>query len=76
MRRQQSAQTVEIESDVYKLTVDLKGVSIVRAELITYPLEKKAGSTECLFYWTINGNDFYHCAIRLVDTSRDKRANP
>ncbi len=37
-------QTVSIESDVHKLTVDLKGVSIVRAELKTYPQEKKAGS--------------------------------
>lgn len=38
------AQTVEIESDVYKLTVDLKGVSVVRAELKTYPQEKKSNS--------------------------------
>lgn len=39
-----TAQTVTIESDVHKLTVDLNGVSIVRAELKNYPLEKKSGS--------------------------------
>ncbi|MBP7370268.1 MAG: membrane protein insertase YidC [Arenimonas sp.] len=39
-----SAQTVQIETDVYRLTVDLNGVSIVRAELLTYPISKDAGS--------------------------------
>ena len=39
-----AAGKVTIESDVHKLTVDLKGVSIVRAELKTYPQEKKPGS--------------------------------
>lgn len=39
-----SGQRVTIESDVHRLTVDLKGVSIVRAELKTYPQEKKSGS--------------------------------
>ena len=41
-------QTVEIVTDVYRLTVDLKGVSIIRAELLTYPKEKKPGSANVL----------------------------
>ncbi|MFY8061706.1 MAG: membrane protein insertase YidC, partial [Arenimonas sp.] len=41
-------QTVEIVTDVYRLTVDLKGVSIIRAELLTYPIEKKAGSANVM----------------------------
>lgn len=43
-----NAQTVEIVTDVFRLTVDLKGVSIVRAELLTYSKEKKPGSTNVL----------------------------
>ena len=43
-----NAQTVEIVTDVFRLTVDLKGVSIVRAELLTYPKEKKPGSANVL----------------------------
>lgn len=39
-----SSQTVEIVTDVYRLTVDLKGISIIRAELLSYPLTKNAGS--------------------------------
>lgn len=39
-----STQTVDIQTDVYRLTVDLKGVSIIRAELLTYPVTKKSGS--------------------------------
>lgn len=39
-----STQTVDIQTDVYRLTVDLKGVSIIRAELLTYPVTKKPGS--------------------------------
>ena len=39
-----SDQTVEIQTDVYRLTIDLKGISILRAELLTYPVTKTAGS--------------------------------
>jgi YidC/Oxa1 family membrane protein insertase len=45
---EQSSQTVEIVTDIFRLTVDLKGASIVRAELLTYPLEKKTGSANVL----------------------------
>ena len=38
------AQTVEIQTDVFRLTIDLKGVSIIRAELLTYPVTKAVGS--------------------------------
>lgn len=38
------ARTVLVESDVHRLTVDLDGVSIVRAELKDYPQEKTPGS--------------------------------
>jgi YidC/Oxa1 family membrane protein insertase len=41
---EESAQTVEIQTDVYRLTIDLKGISIIRAELLTYPVTKTAGS--------------------------------
>ncbi len=53
-----STQTVEIESDVYKLTIDLKGVTIARAELKTYPLEKKSGGPNVILL-DDKGNDFY-----------------
>ena len=39
-----SDQTVEIQTDVYRLTIDLKGISILRAELLTYPVTKTTGS--------------------------------
>ena len=53
-----TAQAVEIITDVYRLTVDLKGVSILRAELLTYPKEKKAGSANVMLL--DNGNaDFF-----------------
>ncbi|GAB3003269.1 membrane protein insertase YidC [Arenimonas maotaiensis] len=42
------AQTVEIVTDTYRLTVDLKGVTLLRSELLTYPKEKKAGSPNVL----------------------------
>lgn len=35
---------VEIVTDVLRLRVDLKGVSIVSSELLSYPVEKTAGS--------------------------------
>ena len=53
-----SAQTVEILTDVYRLTVDLKGVSIIRAELLTYPKEKKPGSANVLLLDDA-GTDFF-----------------
>ena len=53
-----SSQTVEIVTDIYRLTVDLKGASIVRAELLTYPLEKKAGSANVLLLDTAPADFF------------------
>ena len=38
------ARTVLVESDVHRLTIDLDGASIIRAELKHYPLEKTPGS--------------------------------
>lgn len=54
---EQSSQNVEIVTDIFRLTVDLKGVSIVRAELLTYP-EKKAGSTNVLMLDTAPADFF------------------
>ena len=53
-----SSQTVEIVTDIFRLTVDLKGASIVRAELLTYPLEKKTGSANVLMLDTAPADFF------------------
>ena len=53
-----TGQTVTIESDVHKLSIDLNGVSIVRAELKGYPLEKKSGSPNVVLL-DDKGEDFY-----------------
>jgi YidC/Oxa1 family membrane protein insertase len=55
---EQSSQTVEIVTDIFRLTVDLKGASIVRAELLTYPLEKKTGSANVLMLDTAPADFF------------------
>jgi len=55
---EQSSQTVEIVTDIFRLTVDLKGASIVRAELLTYPLEKKSGSANVLMLDTVPADFF------------------
>lgn len=53
-----STQTVEIRSDVLHLTVDLQGASIVRSELLSYPIEKTAGSPNVLLLDT-KPQDFF-----------------
>lgn len=55
---ERSSQTVEIVTDIFRLTVDLKGASIVRAELLTYPLEKKSGSANVLMLDTAPADFF------------------
>ena len=39
-----SAETITLANDVLRLTVDLHGGRVLRAELLAYPVEKKAGS--------------------------------
>lgn len=53
-----SAQIIEIRTDVLHLSIDLKGASIVRSELLTYPLEKTAGSPNVLLLDT-KPQDFF-----------------
>ena len=54
----QAAQTVEVVSDVFRLTIDLRGVSIVRAELLTYPIEKNADGANVLLLDTTPADFF------------------
>lgn len=68
-----ATQTVEIVTDVYRLTVDLKGVSIIRAELLTYPKEKKAGSANVMLLDNQN-NDFFIAESGWL--TRSHRAEP
>ena len=53
-----STQTVEIRTDVLRLTIDLKGASIVQSELLSYPVEKKTGSPNVLLLDT-KPQDFF-----------------
>ena len=53
-----STQTVEIRTDVLRLTIDLKGASIVQSELLSYSVEKKTGSANVLLLDT-KPQDFF-----------------
>ena len=53
-----STQTVEIRTDVLRLSIDLKGASIVQSELLSYPIEKKTGSANVLLLDT-KPEDFF-----------------
>lgn len=53
-----STQTVEIRTDVLRLTIDLKGASIVQSELLSYPIKKKTGSANVLLLDT-KPQDFF-----------------
>ena len=63
-----SAQTIEILTDVYRLTVDLKGISIIRAELLTYPVTKTAGSAN-VFLLDNKPEDFFIAQSGWLTTS-------
>ncbi len=53
-----STQTVEIRTDVLRLTIDLKGASIVQSELLSYSVEKKTGSAN-VFLLDTKPQDFF-----------------
>ena len=50
--------TITVQSDTLKLRIDLRGGSVVDAELLTYPLEKKPGSTNVHLLTTDPGQLF------------------
>ena len=53
-----SVATVEIETDVLRLTVGLQGASILRSELLSYPLEKTPESANVVLLSNAPGQTF------------------
>lgn len=53
-----NAATVQIETDVLRLTVGLQGASILRSELLSYPLEKTPESANVVLLSNAPGQTF------------------
>lgn len=71
----QSVQTISIQTDVLKLQIDPRGVSVVSTELLKYPVEKKAGSSNIVLQDT-KDVDFFVAQSGLLAAAGTKKTAP
>jgi len=71
----QPAQTISIQTDVLKLRIDPRGVSLVSTELLKYPVEKKTGSPNVVLQDT-KDIDFFVAQSGLIAAAETKKTAP
>ncbi len=71
----QTVQTISIQTDVLKLQIDPRGVSLVSTELLKYPVEKKAGSPNVVLQDT-KDVDFFVAQSGLIAAAGTKKTAP
>ncbi|MEO8001365.1 MAG: membrane protein insertase YidC [Arenimonas sp.] len=71
----QIAQTISIQTDLFKLQIDPRGVSLVSTELLKYPVEKKTGSPNVVLQDT-KDVDFFVAQSGLVAAAGTKKTAP
>lgn len=70
-----SAQSISIQTDVLKLQIDPRGVSLVSTELLKYPVEKKSGSPNVLLQDT-KEVDFFVAQSGLLAAANSNKTAP
>ncbi len=70
-----TVQTISIQTDLLKLQIDPRGVSLVSTELLKYPVEKKAGSPNVVLQDT-KEVDFFVAQSGLIAAAGTKKSAP
>ena len=71
----QSVQTISVQTDVLKLQIDPRGVSLVSTELLKYPQEKKNGSPNVVLQDT-KAVDYFVAQSGLLAAQGTKKTAP
>ena len=71
----QTVQTISIQTDVLKLQIDPRGVSLISTELLKYPVEKKAGSPNVVLQDT-KDVDFFVAQSGLIAAAGTNKTAP